>query len=584
MTAIQSRWRQCQVTGLQIDPNSERLFMFNAVTAVLWLAFGGTLALLIALTRWDAIHLIDDSEWFYRLVGAHGAAMLVFWIIFFEVAALIFGGTILLNTRFMVPTLGWISYGLMLIGSLVMTFEMLNGSATVMFTAYPPLEASSWFYLAFILFAVGALIAVVHFIVNVVAARWRGEIRSLPLFSFALLAAAIIAIFSLVSGAIAIVPLWLKSVGVIDYVDPGVYRLMFWGLGHGAQQINLAAMVGVWYALASLTVGAKPLNEGLSRFAFLLYICFINMGAIHHILVDPGLGNWMRGFNTSYFVYAAVLGSMIHAFTIPASIEVALREKGFARGLFDWLKNAPWKEPGFSALVLSLIMFGVLGGISGVIMGGFQINMLAHNTLTVPAHFHMTVVAGTTLAFMGITYYIVPLIFRRELFLSGLAKVQPWLYGGGMLIFGIGMGFAGHLEGVPRRHFDISFPNLPVSLGIYDSSTVDLYLTIMGIGAILAVTGGAMFIIIAAGTVFLAKRAEMPDIGKVDPEAFAIPAVAGGSGLGEAENGQTEAHAHDPNQFEAPGTFFIAVAFLALFMLLYAYSWFELSDIPWKIA
>jgi len=577
MAAIQEKWRQCQVTGLHIDPSAERLFMFNAVTAVLWLAFGGVLAVLIALTRWEAVHLIDDAEWFYRLVSTHGTAMLIFWIIFFEVAGLIFGGTILLNTRFMSPLTGWIAYALMLGGSLLMAWEMMSGSATVFFTAYPPLEASSAFYFGFILFAVGALVAVILFIVNVVGARMRGEIATLPLFSFALLAAAIIAIFSLVSGAIAIVPLWLKSIGAIDYVDPGVYRLLFWGLGHGAQQINLAAMVGVWYALASLTVGAKPINEGLSRFAFVLYILFINMGAMHHLLVDPGLGGWVRGINASYFIYAAVLGSMIHAFTIPASVEVAQRNKGFTHGLFGWIKRAPWKEPGFSALVLSFAMFGIMGGISGVIMGGPQLNMLAHNTLTVPAHFHMTVVAGTTLAFMGITYYIVPLVFRRELFLPTWAKVQPWLYGLGMLTFGIGMGLAGHMEGVPRRHFDISFTNLPLDNGLYETSSVDLYLAIMGVGAVLAAAGGAMYVIVAAGTVFLAKRSDVPDIGKVDPDAFALPAVAGGSGLDVSEEA-----AHG-DKFEAPGTFFLAVAFLALFVILYGYSWIELSSLPWKI-
>ena len=52
-----------------------------------------------------------------------------------------------------------------------------------------------------------------------------------------------------------------------------------------------------------------------------------------------------------------------------------------------------------------------------------------HNTLYVPGHFHATVVAGTTLAFMAITYLLVPLIFQREIIWPTLAKWQPYLFG-----------------------------------------------------------------------------------------------------------------------------------------------------------
>ena len=40
-------------------------------------------------------------------------------------------------------------------------------------------------------------------------------------------------------------------------------------------------------------------------------------------------------------MYLAVLASMIHGFTVPASIEVAMRAKGYTRGLFGWLTHAP---------------------------------------------------------------------------------------------------------------------------------------------------------------------------------------------------------------------------------------------------
>lgn len=566
MTTSTDRFRQCQVTGLRVDRAADRLILWNGVTAVLWLATGGTLALLIALTRANVVSWIPSSEWFYRLLGAHGAAMLIFWILFFEVAGLIFGGSVLLSQPLRGKKVFWTAYAMMLAGSIVAAYVMLSGRATVMFTAYPPLETSPWFYFSVLVFAVGALIAVLAFIGNIVAARLSGAVRTLPLFTFALLTAAILAIFTLASGAAALIPAWLWSLGLIENVDPGVYRLLFWGFGHGAQQVNLAAMVGIWYALAALTVGARPLSEGLSRFAFLLYLAFIQMGSIHHILVDPGLTTWARGINASYFVYAAVLGSMIHAFTIPASAEVAQRKKGIG-GLFGWLRRAPWGAPGFSAFAISFAMFGVLGGISGVIIGGVQMNLMAHNTLTVPAHFHMTVVAGTTLAFMGISYYLLPLIARRDLFLPAVAKIQPYLYGFGMLLFGAGMTVAGQ-NGVPRRHWDITFGGLPMAGGVYDTPIVERGLLLMAVGAVVAVTAGALYVVVAAGTVFVARRSDTPNLVHVDAEALAGP----------------ERVEHPARGFEAPGTLALVSVWMLLFMLLYARAWLVLGGVPWEIS
>ena len=133
--------------------------------------------------------------------------------------------------------------------------------------------------------------------------------------------------------------------------------------------------------------------------------------------------------NTSYFMYFAVLASMIHGLTVPGAIEAAQRKKGFTNGLFEWLRKAPWGNPVFSGMFISLVGFGFLGGISGVVIGTEQLNMLMHNTIYVPGHFHATVVIGTTLAFMSFTYLLVPVLFRREMIIPGLAKLQPYLFG-----------------------------------------------------------------------------------------------------------------------------------------------------------
>ena len=111
---------------------------------------------------------------------------------------------------------------------------------------------------------------------------------------------------------------------------------------------------------------------------------------------------------------------------------------------------------GLSARFFSLVIFGFIGGITGVTFGTEQINIIAHNTLRIPGHFHATVVGGTALAFMGVTYYVIPLIFRKQVAFWALARIQPYLFAVGMLVLSMSMTFAGSF-GVPRRHWDITF-------------------------------------------------------------------------------------------------------------------------------
>ncbi|MBF8265728.1 MAG: cytochrome c oxidase subunit I [Dehalococcoidia bacterium] len=504
MATQQLAFRTCPTTGFKVHLRAEKLIVANAVTAVVFLTLGGIMALLIALTRWEAVHLLS-ADWYYRLLGAHGMTMLVYWIVFFEIAGLYFGGAVVLNSRLPKPGLGWLAFALMLTGAVMSNVMVLIGQATVMFTAYVPLKAHPLYYLGVVLFAVGAFIAVGLFFASLVVAKVEKRYEgSLPLFTYGLMAAAIIAVFTLVGGVITFVPALLWSLGIFKLYDPGAYRVFFWAFGHPAQQVNLAAMVAIWYALSSLMVGAKPVNEKLSRVAFLLYILFINLGSIHHLLVDPGLHTADRILNTSYFFYLAVVGSMIHAFSIPAGIEIAQRAKGYTHGIFQWLIKAPWKEPGFSALVISMVLFGFLGGVTGVLQGTMQLNILVHNTLRVPAHFHMTVVAGTTLAFMGISYYLIPLMVRRNLVGKAWASVQPYIYGGGLALLFFGMYGAGSL-GVPRRTWDTTYSQSIVPGPVFGGE-VNIFLALLGIGAVIAVIGGAIFVILMVLTLFFGKK------------------------------------------------------------------------------
>ena len=87
--ATTALFRTCPRTGLQFHKSAETLIKLNAVAAVVSLLVGGILALLVALTRWQWVHLTQADQ-FYLILTAHGLDMLAFWIIFFEIAVLYF--------------------------------------------------------------------------------------------------------------------------------------------------------------------------------------------------------------------------------------------------------------------------------------------------------------------------------------------------------------------------------------------------------------------------------------------------------------------------------------------------------------
>jgi cytochrome c oxidase subunit 1 len=560
--ATNAAFRTCPDTGLKVYFSAENLIKANAVAAVVSLLVGGLLGLLVALTRWPSVHLLP-AEAFYAVLTAHGINVLLFWIIFFEIAILYFASAIILNCRLATPWLAWLGFLMMVIGAVLVNVAVLQGDSSVMFTSYVPMQAAPNFYLGIILFAVGALIGVCVFFGTLVIAREERTYQgSIPLVTFGALTAAIIAVFTIASGAIILIPTYLWSLGIITSIDSVMYKVVWWAMGHSSQQINVSAHVAVWYAIAAIVLGAKPISEKVSRGAFLLYILFLQLASAHHLLAEPGISSEWKVFNTSYAMYLAVLGSMIHGMSVPGAIEAAQRSKGFTRGTFEWLRKAPWGNPAFSGMALSVVMFGFLGGISGVVLGTEQINVMMHNTLYVPGHFHATVVTGTTLAFMAVTYLVVPLIFRRDLILKGVAKWQPYVFGIGAAGISVFMMGAGTL-GVARRHWDITFSDAVI--GFDYPGTAFLMMGLNGIFALLAALGGVMYIAVVVGSILFGKRR-----GDVPAAAPRPAASMGGAAVAQYGTAGT---------LYVPGTYALITVFFTAFVLYYFVNWKYLSEI-----
>ena len=561
-------FRTCPETGLQYHKPAETLMKAHAVVAVVILLIGGIAALLVTLTRWPAVHLLPADR-FYQLLTTHGVNMLIFWIISFEIAVLYFCSSTLLKCRLATPKIAWLGFILMLAGIIINNAAVANGDASVMMTSYVPMPANPNFYLGLILFAVGALLGCFVFLGTLVVAKDEKTYEgSIPLVTFGALTACIIAVFTIASGAIVLVPTWLWSLGFINNIDAAMYRVVWWALGHSSQQINVAAHVAVWYAIAAIVFGARPLSEKVSRVAFFLYIAFLQIASAHHLLVDPGLSAEWKIFNTSYAMYLAVLASMVHGLTVPGSIEVAQRSKGLTNGLFEWLRKAPWGNPVFSGMFISLIGFGFLGGISGVVMGTEQINIIIHNTIYVPGHFHATVVIGTTLAFMSLTYFLIPTLFRKQVAFPGIAKLQPYFFGIGMSVFALAMMGAGTL-GVERRHWDMAFTNS--ALGFDYPASAYTIMGIMGISGVIAIIGGAMYILVTVVSVFFGRSVESES-----SYGFDVSRVMRADPIVAPQGGHEAAGKWG---LAAPGTFLLAIFFLVVFVLYYAVNWKYLASV-----
>jgi cytochrome c oxidase subunit 1 len=262
-------------------------------------------------------------------------------------------------------------------------------------------------------------------------------------------------------------------------------------------------------------------------------------------------------------MYAAVLASMLHGLTVPGAMEVAQRQKGYTKGLFEWLRKAPWGNPTFAGVFISIIGFGFLGGITGVMMGTEQLNLIIHNTIYVPGHFHATVVVGTTLTFMALTYYLIPVLFKREMIAPKLALWQIYLFGFSMYFFCLVMMGAGTL-GVSRRHWDMAFEGAAMA---YEwPGAAYLMMGLVGIGGLAAIFGGIAFVYVTVGSLLWGRKLDDGKLSAVTtPVPRAAPTVA--------------AQTYGSMGFAAPGTFALAMVFLIAFVLYYFINWKYLSTL-----
>jgi cytochrome c oxidase subunit 1 len=192
--------------------------------------------------------------------------------------------------------------------------------------------------------------------------------------------------------------------------------------------------------------------------------------------------------------------SFVTAFTIVASLEVAGRLKG-ATGLFEWIGRLPWGDPFFVSVALAILAF-TFGGFGGAINAAYAMNTMVHNTAWIQGHFHLTLGTTVALTFMGATYWLLPRLLGRELRARSVARVQPWLWCAGMLLFSTSYHMAG-LRGLPRRVYSGALAG--------DSGGAWAGLTqVAAIGGGLLFLSALGFLVVVVGTWVSGRRIQPP--------------------------------------------------------------------------
>ena len=385
---------------------------------------------------------------YYHGLSVHGVLNVLVWTTFFICGFIPFITVESLGMPLAAPRLGWVTFWLMVAGLLLAAIPLVGNAATVMFTFYPPLKAHWAFYVGLTLVVVGTWLVTLNLALTRQAWRHAHPNERTPLPAF--MGLATFTMWTLASLGLAAEMLFMTipwSLGLRSGTDALLARVLFWFTGHPIVYFWLLPAYASWYTLVPRQAGGRLFSDPLARASFLLFLVLSTPLGFHHQYTDPGIHEGWKLVH-AFLTFAVFFPSLLTFFNVVASLESGARARG-GRGWVMWFGKLPWGDPSVAAQVLAMLTFA-FGGIGGLINASVSLNLLVHNTAWIPGHLHLTVGTAVTLSFMGITYWLVPLLRGRALWSRRLALVQVWTWVVGMLIFSNALHRLG-LMGMPRR-------------------------------------------------------------------------------------------------------------------------------------
>ncbi len=352
--------------------------------------------------------------------------------------------------------LAWdrVSFWMAASGTAVVVIAPFVGAGDPLMNNYVPVLRHPVFFIGLGLFMAGVLS---HLLRSVLSFTGLG----VQLDGFAALRVG--TMLAAVTTAVAIGAFVASLAGIPDGVEGQAYfEFLFWGSGHVLQFTHTLLMMVVWVVLASSSGCRLNLTPRLMLVLFMLMAL--------PVIAVPFI----------YFAHEIASSGHRQAFTLLMRYGgLASLPMGLAVVAAFWRATKPQGEGRYlrSALASSIALFAT-GGVLGFMIAGLDI--------VIPAHYHGSTV-GVTLAFMGLSYYLLPRLGFGAL-PPRLAFWQPIIYCSGQILHIFGLVWSGGY-GVQRKTVDLTQG--------FDQLSEVAAMGLMGFGGLVSVVGGLLFLVVA---------------------------------------------------------------------------------------
>ncbi len=447
-----------------VGANQRRLARAWLGLGLLALIGSGVFSILLVLARTPGINAWLPAGDFFRVaLVVHVDLSVLVW--FIAMAGLLWSLNLRDSRGRHGPIVERTAFALCCLGALGMAITAFIDPGTPVMANYIPVLDSSGFLGALVLLGAGALLLVLRSLALPrpvgLAVDGTGALR------FGLHA-------SVVATAVALLAFGLSLALVPTGLPPrAYYEILWWGGGHALQFTWTLLMLVSWLALAHACGGRIPLSSRVVLLMFMLALASVFVTPLAYLMHEV-VSVEHREMHTWGMRFGGGLA------IAPLALAVLLAMAPLRR--LD-----PARRPLRAALLASMLLF-VSGGLIGLTIDGSNVK--------IPAHYHGCIV-GVTLALMGLVYHLLPQLGWRAP-QGRLAVLQPCLYGLGQLLHIIGLVWSGGY-GVERK--------VAGAEQVLRSTAEVAGMGLMGLGGLLAIAGGLLFVVVVLG----AMRTPIPD-------------------------------------------------------------------------